>query len=198
MKKSILFFAIAAFLSVISCRNSSEGTKDLLNSTGLRGWKIAGSAENFKMEEGKLFCSGGESCLFLKSGNYRNFVLEAEVFTEPGASAGILFHTQFNGKGIPSKGYEIKIGNSSGPVKSGSITGIRNLYYPFIADNEWFKITVSVVENHVEVFLNNIKVNDYIQPESPWRSESGRGRLVGKGSIAILSGGNGAKAIFRG
>ena len=44
---------------------------------------------------------------------------------------------------------------------------------------------VKVIENKIEVFVNDIKVNEYIQPQKPWRWEGGEKILLGKGTFAL-------------
>jgi hypothetical protein len=44
---------------------------------------------------------------------------------------------------------------------------------------------VKVVENMIEVFVNDVKVNEYIQPDKPWRWEGGEKILLGKGTFAL-------------
>ncbi|RIJ47717.1 DUF1080 domain-containing protein [Maribellus luteus] len=161
----------------------------------LDGWKKAAEhPESFTVEDNAIKCSGERSHLFYK-GNFTNFEWEAEVKTLEKANSGVYISTKYQAEGYPESGYEIQINNSHrGPSKAhperrktGSINGIRNVYYPFVKDNEWFRIRIKVVENVVEVFLNDVKVNEYTQPENPWRWEGAENYLLGEGTIALQS-----------
>ena len=125
-------------------------------------------------------------------GKFKNFEFETEVKTLEHSNSGIFIHTQYQGEGWPAAGYEIQInntyrgtGNYIERKKTGSIYSIRNIYYPLVNDNEWFKMRVKVIENKIEVFVNDIKVNEYIQPQKPWRWEGGEKILLGKGTFAL-------------
>lgn len=190
--KTVLYSFILLF-AFSACQTKSIGEWQVIfNGTDLDGWKVA--AENpmsITVEDGTIKCSGERSHLFY-DGNFKNFEFETEVKTLEHSNSGIFIHTKYQAEGWPSQGYEIQVNNSyrgsdkyPERKKTGSIYSIRNIYYPIADDNEWFKMRVKVEENKIEVFVNDVKVNEYIQPENPWRWEGGEGLKLGKGTFAL-------------
>jgi hypothetical protein len=185
---------IAMFFATFSSIKAQQSDwLQLFNGKDLSGWKANENPLSFKVENGLLVCSGARGHLFYTAGEpYKNFELIAEIKTAPNANSGIFFHSTINEKGWLVKGYEVQVNNTYAGVgnyretkKTGSLYAIRNVYYPVANDNEWFTMRVKVIENHVEVFVNNLKVVDYIQPENPWRSEAHKGRVLDKGLFAL-------------
>ena len=175
MKKIFYPFVLLIFLA--SCQTKPSGEWEVIfNGENLDGWKKATeNPESITVEEGTIKCSGERSHLFY-DGKFKNFEFETEVKTLEHSNSGIFIHTEYQGDGWPAAGYEIQInntyrgtGNYIERKKTGSIYSIRNIYYPLVNDNEWFKMRVKVVESKIEVFVNGIKVNEYIQPQKPWR-----------------------------
>ncbi len=194
MKQISFIFLLAAISMLISCQPKTINTEwqTIFNGENLDGWKKAAeNPESITVEDGAIKCNGERSHLFYE-GDFKNFEFETEVKTLEHSNSGIFICTSYQKDGWPSQGYEIQVNNSytgTGDYKerkkTASIYSIRNIYYPIANDNEWFKMRIKVVENHVEVFVNDVKVNDYIQPENPWRWDGGEGLKLGKGTFAL-------------
>lgn len=207
MKKLILALLVLSLFLLSSCKPKViiGEWQTMFDGKTLDGWKVAKeNPESFVVENGTIKCNGERSHLFYK-GEFKNFEFEAEVKTLEKANSGIYIHTKYQNTDYPEKGYEIQINNSHrGPSAkyperrlTGSIFNIRNIYYPMVKDNEWFKIRIKVVENFVEVFLNDVKVNEYIEPKNPWRWNGGENRKLGKGTIALQSHDPGSTTFYR-
>ncbi|MGQ9592433.1 MAG: family 16 glycoside hydrolase, partial [Planctomycetota bacterium] len=133
---------------------------------------------------------------------FRDFDFRAEVWTEPGAAAGILFHTEAARDVPPEKGYEVRIHNSCrprgdgepcDPRATGSLVGTRSVYRAPARDREWFPLEISVRGSRVVVRVNGLAAVDYVEPPAPKRS--GPGRLLGEGKFAIAA--RGGEVRFR-
>jgi len=196
MKHSILFVLVVSIFFLNSCEtktNTNTGEwQTIFDGKSLDGWKKAGeNPESISLEEGTIKCSGSRCHLFYE-GEFKNFEFEAEIKTMDHSNSGIFIHTKYQKEGWPSNGYEIQVNNSyrgseKHPErrKTGSVYNIRNVYYPLVKDHEWFKMRIKVVENHIEVFVNDIKVNDYVEPEKPWRWDGGENWKLSKGTFAL-------------
>jgi hypothetical protein len=202
----ILFFGLAILMgSLFSCNTGQSDWVELFNGKDLSGWKANENPGSFRVEDGLLVCSGARGHLFYETDNpYKNFEMVAEIKTLPLANSGIYFHTAFQETGWPESGYEVQVNNTHIGVnnyretkKTGSLYAVRNVYYPMVNDGEWFKMRIKVFENHVEVFVNEVKVVDYIQPEKPWRSEEHKGRLLGKGTFALQAHDENSTAYYK-
>lgn len=205
MKRFIFGILLFSFI-LNACKQTPVNEWQIMfDGKSFTNWKSAReNPESFVVENGTIRCSGERSHLFYE-GNFTNFEFEAEVKTLEKANSGIYIHTNYQEKDYPNSGYEIQINNSHrGPSKkhperrlTGSIFNIRNVYYPLVNDNEWFKIRVKVVENFVEVFVNDVKVNEYVEPENPWRWKGGEDQKLGKGTIALQSHDPGSTTYYK-
>ncbi len=193
--KTSVFSLLSIFVIILfSCQTETKSGEwqTIFDGETLNGWKTA--TENpgsFSVEDGTIKCSGERSHLFYE-GDFKNFEFEAEVKTLEHSNSGIFIHTKYQEEGWPAIGYEIQVNNSYEGTgnykerkKTGSIYSIRNIYYPLANDNEWFKMRIKVVENYIEVFVNDVKVNEYVEPENPWRWEGGETLKLGTGTFAL-------------
>ncbi|HEY2760796.1 MAG TPA: DUF1080 domain-containing protein, partial [Pirellulales bacterium] len=117
---------------------------------------------------------------------FKNFELEADVKTEPTANSGIYFHTEFQDKDWPKKGYEAQINNSfpPDPRRTGSLYGIVDIADPPVKDDEWFKYYIKVDGKQIVIKLDDKTVVDYTEPETP-PSFQGRDRRLSEGTFAL-------------
>jgi hypothetical protein len=189
-----LVLLLPLIISLSSCKMGNQEGKwqTLFDGTSLDGWTVsAGNSKSFSIENEYLKCSGPEAYLFY-DGDFKNFEFEASVKTDKHAGSGIFFHADCQEKGKPAHGYKIQINNNlaDGLSKTGSLFRIRNVYYPFVENGEWFKVKVKVVENRIQVFINDVKVTDYTEPKDPWRWEGGENAITGNGAFAIQSPGS--------
>jgi hypothetical protein len=194
MKKFIIIKLIIATVIITACKPTPRmgEWESLFDGKSLKGWKkSAENPESLSIENGAIKCSGPRAHLFYE-GEYKNFEFEAEIKTMEKSNSGIFIHTEYKKEGWPHLGYEIQVNNSyrgseKNPErrKTGSIYNIRNVYYPLAKDNEWFKMRIRVVENFIEIFVNDVKVNEYIEPQDPWRPEGGEGIRLNKGTFAL-------------
>jgi hypothetical protein len=206
MKQISSIFLLAAISILISCQPKTINTEwqTIFNGENLDGWKKATeNPESISVEDGAIKCSGERSHLFYE-GEFKNFEFETEVKTLEHSNSGIFICSKYQKDGWPSKGYEIQVNNSyrgseKNPErrKTASIYNVRNIYFPLATDNEWFKMRIKVVENFVEVFVNDIKVNEYVQPENPWRWDGGEDCRLGTGTFALQAHDPGSTTYFR-
>ena len=154
--------------------------------TGCVRYNVAEPLERFESQGQEvrngeeLSVLAGES--WFAEGDYRNFVLTGQAFTEPEAEAALLFHT--DGK----SGYEVTLRNGAidGTVKTGSLASVRNLYRSLARDGEWFDFEIAVRGKNITVAVNDTEVVCYTEPARPYRIERYADRLLGHGKLAVL------------
>ena len=114
-------------------------------------------------------------------GEYRNFILQGQAYTEKDAEAALLFHT--DGK----NGYEVlfRNGNMDGSRKTGSLSAIRNLYRSLAVDGEWFDFQIAVRNKNIAIQINGTDVVCYTEPSNPYRTPDYARRLLSQGKILI-------------
>ncbi len=192
--KKLLLPLFLVFL--ISCNQPQSEWVSIFNGKNLDDWKSSEHENSFRVEDNTLICKGERSHLFyngkLNNADFKNFELKAEVKASEGTNSGIFFHTSFQDSGFPEKGYEVQINNSYNSDnktiergKTGSLFAIRNLYMKFVDDNEWFTMHIAVKGKRIKVWVNDIQVVDYIEPENAYREDLYKNRLLSSGTFAI-------------
>lgn len=195
MKRILIYALILSFSLLISCQTTPPPSMDwqtIFDGKTLDGWKKASeNPESISVEDGSIKCAGSRSHLFYE-GDFKNFEFEAEIKAMEHSNSGIFIHTKYQKDGWPEVGYEIQVNNSyRGSVKNperrktGSVYNVRNVYYPLAKDNEWFTMRIKVLENFVEIFVNDVKVNEYVEPENTWRWKGGEEMKLSKGTFAL-------------
>jgi hypothetical protein len=143
------------------------------------------------VEEGRLKVSGGRAHLFYvgPDGNasFTNFEFTAKVMTTPGSNSGIYFHTAYQPKGWPDKGYEAQVNNTHSDVKkTGGLYAIKDVLNTSpAADNEWFDYGIRVEGKKISVTINGKVTAEFEEPAGYSPPANMRGRVLGSGTIAL-------------
>lgn len=108
-----------------------------------------------------------------------NFTLSADLTTEHGSMAIITF----------GKGYEVMIanGDATGSLRTGSLSGIRNLYKSTAKDGKPFNLLIDVKGKNISIKLDSTEIVNYTEPENPMRLEQHQNKLTGIGGMNIKS-----------
>jgi len=188
---------------------AGDGWVPLFDGRTLTGWRPSENQGSWKVVDGQLAADGPRSHLFytgpVANARFRNFELEAEVLTQPLANSGIYFHTAYQEKGFPQKGFEVQINNTAlgegsyrERKKTGSLYGVRNVYKQLVPDGEWFKLHVAVRGKNVQVRLNGTLLVDFTEPDPPvLAGGSSRGVVLDRGTFALQGHDPGSKVRFR-
>jgi len=200
---------LASLVALPAWRAAAEDWLPLFNGRTLEGWKAGGARKSFRVADGQIAVDGPPSHLFYNgnicNARFRNFELQAEVMTRPGADSGIYFHTHYQADGFPRQGFEVQVDNTyagEGDTiehkRTGSLYGVRDIYKQLVNDNEWFRLHMAVRGKHVQIRVNDVLVVDYVEPEPPVRAEGvPEGRVLGRGTFALQCHGPGSKVFFR-
>ena len=201
--------AFVGTMTAVGLTAADDGWVPLFNGRNLDGWRPSESQNSWKVVDGQLSADGPRSHLFytgpVRGAKFRNFELEVEVMTRPASNSGIYFHTAFQDKGFPQKGFEIQLNNTATGEgtyrerkKTGSLYGVRNVYKQLARDDEWFKIHVAVRGKNIQVRLNGTLLVDYTEPAQPFLAQgSERERFLDHGTFALQCHDPGSKARFR-
>src|SRR5690606_7093496 len=69
--------------------------------------------------------------------------------------------------------------------KTGSLFVVKNVYKAFAKDSVWFTMNIRVQGQHIQVRVYDKLVVDYVESETPWRSEEHKGRILSEGTFAL-------------
>jgi len=153
-----------------------------LNPDDLSIWRatenVSVSAESFTLSGQSARMSALLTC--------KNFELEFECKTDSGAIGALFFHSDESMK----KGYEVLINNNAEPCewrKSGSLSAVRNFAKRMVANNVWATFKVTVVGKQIQVFVNDVLITDYTEPEQPYREPAYADRLLSIGCFVFFN-----------
>ncbi len=186
---------------------AADDWRDLFDGESLAGWTANERPGSFQVVDGAIVCNGPRSHLFytgsVQDARFRDFEFEAEVLARPGANSGIYFHTAFQDKDWPTKGYEVQInGSATGDggyrenKRTGSLYGIRNVYRTLLADDQWFTIRIRVLGHRVTLHVNDVLTADYVEPENA-PNGGYRDRRLDEGTFALQCHDPGSRALYR-
>jgi hypothetical protein len=179
-----------------------EGFVSLFNGKDLSGWKVSENPASARVEDGKIVTNGPRAHVFyagdVKNHVFKNFEFKADVLIKPGSNAGIYFHTEYQDKGWPEKGFEAQVCSNGykDPRKTGSLYGIKDLAESPVKDDEWFEYHILVKGKKVEIRLNGKTVNEWTQPDD-YAPKQFKGRVLGSGTFALQCHDPGSTVYFK-
>ncbi len=167
-----------------------EGWVSLFDGKTLDGWTASEAPGTFSVKDGAIVVHGPRSHLYYTGpvGNhdFRNFEWRAEVMTTPGSNSGMYFHTEYQERGWPQKGYEVQVNNShTDPKRTGGLYDVQDNYEAPAKDNEWFTQHIIVNGRRIIVKVNDRVIVDYTEPENVERPANMKGRRLSSGTIAL-------------
>lgn len=187
MKKLLVF---VLFLSLSLAGHAQDGWIPLFNGKNLDGWKISENPSSFSVEDGIIKIDGPRAHAFymgeVNGGIFKDFELMVELKTMPKANSGIFFHTAYQEKGWPDKGYEVQVNQSHGDWrKSGSLYSFNDVRETYVQDGEWYTTHIIVKGDHVTVNLNGKTVMEYVESKDENRPANVGEKRIDKGTFAI-------------
>ena len=190
LKKILYSLVFLLSLNSVMAQGSEEGWISLFDGKTLKGWKVGDNASSFHVEDGSIVVNGPKAHLYymgdVKDHNFKNFEFKTKVMTRSGSNSGIYFHTEYQEKDWPDKGFEVQVNNSHTDYKrTGGLYNVQEVLEVYVGDDEWFTESIKVVGQRVIIMINDIVVIDYTEPANPLRSEGNRYRLIDRGTFAF-------------
>lgn len=205
MRKLLFFGIVLVCFSFITIKNKqADEWISLFDGKSLKDWKVGDNAGTFTIEDGSIVAHGPTAHLFydgeVKQHNFKNFEFKTEVMTTPGSNSGIYFHTVYQEKSWPKKGYEVQVNNSHTDWRrTGSLYGIQDVREVLVKDNEWYTEYIKVEGKRVIVKINDKTVVDYTEPAnvSEIRSAGDKDRVISSGTFALQGHDPNSKVYFK-
>jgi len=147
-------------------------------------WKSNDSGK-ILLEDNRFILESGQTATYNGRGSgrgYSDFEISGFIALSPGSVVTLMFHTDKTGKG-----YELVFHNGpvNGTLKTGSLTGVRNLYKSVSKDGDWTSFILAVIDKHISLYVDGIEVASYIEPENPYRTGEFTDRLLGRGNFVL-------------
>lgn len=181
-----------------------DGFYQLFDGKTLDGWKASENPATFKVEDGLIVVNGNRAHLFyegpVNNHDFKNFHLKAEVKTMPNSNSGIYFHTKYQEKGWPDKGFECQVNNTyaKDPKKTGGLYSVKDVMNTApVGDNEWFTYDIIVEGNKVTLKINGKTTTEWEQPEGYKGPQGSPGRVLDHGTIALQGHDPGSKVMYK-
>ena len=204
MRNSIysLAISICLFFCIAADNHPPAEWISLFDGKTFTNWKVGDNATTFTIENGTIVANGPVAHLFYDGDagqhNFKNFEFKADVMTTPGSNSGIYFHTTYQERGWPAKGYEVQVNNSQSDWRrTGSLYGIQDVKEVYVKDNEWYTEYFKVEGKRVIVKLNDKTVVDYTEPDNVKRETGSEGRVLSSGTFALQGHDPKSKVYFK-
>lgn len=201
---AIALLAVFASSLIVSTAPLSRADEadfvSLFNGTDWDGWKPNENVESWSIEDGAIVCQGERSHLFYvgELAPFKDFHFVAEVKTTPGSNAGIYFHTEYQEKDWPKKGFECQVNISQGdPKKTSSLYGVVNVANPPAADNEWYTQEIIVRGKNIVLKVNGTEMVNYTEGKDPKPADPNFERLIREGTFALQAHDPNSRVYFR-
>ncbi len=200
MKRIVLYFAMAVLLSSCATKEQpintltkeeiADGWKLLFNGVDMSGWKLynGGEATGWRVEDGIMKNSGVGSDFggdIITVDQYKNFDLVLEWKVSPSSNSGVFYRVQEGvAQAIYQTGPEYQLIDDKGwPEKlepdqySGANYGMQAPVNSEVKPIDDWNLSRLVVEgNHVEHWLNNVKVVEYDFYTDDWFARKNAGK----------------------
>ncbi|MHC4568754.1 MAG: 3-keto-disaccharide hydrolase [Planctomycetota bacterium] len=189
MTRKQVFVLLFSSLILTGCQTGSQKSQwqNLFDGKTLNGWQASENKDTFSVRDGMIVVDGPRSHLFyvgpVNDANFTDFEFKADVMTTKGSNSGIYFHTKYQERGWPSKGFECQVNTThSDRKKTGGLYDVQDVIddAPSV-DDQWFDYYIRVEGNYVIIQIDGKTTVDWTQPEDWERS----GRRIGQGTIAL-------------
>jgi hypothetical protein len=175
----------------LSAADRAAGWQPLFDGRSLEGWRASDAPTGtFGVKDGAIVVHGPRSHLFytgpVADHAFRNFELKLELKTFANSNSGVYFHTEWQEKGWPAKGYEVQVNNSHADTsRTAGLWGIQDFREVVVPDGRWFTLTIRVEGRRVQTWIDARQVADYTEEPNPPRPKGLAQRLLGSGTFAL-------------
>ena len=183
-------FAADMAPNTLTAAEKAEGWQLLFDGQSLDNWKASDAPGTFSLQDGQIVVKGPRSHLFylgpVANHDFKNFELRIDLMTFPHANSGVYFHTLWQEKGWPSKGYEVQVNNShDDPSRTGGLWGVKDYMQVTAPDGQWQTMSIRVEGMPVVTRINGKLIVDYTQEANPPREKGLEERLIKSGTFAL-------------
>ena len=166
----------------------------LFNGQNLDGWNIIPDRKSiFSVIDGALNIKDGNGQIET-AGTFRDFILQLDIISNgEHLNSGVFFRTPV---GVFWKGYESQVRNQwanndrTKPVDygTGGVYGLNAARKVNSTDHEWFTMTITCLDNHMAVWVNELQVSDYTDTRPYSDAADGKNGYVNTAGTINLQG----------
>ncbi len=184
---SIILILLTGFTFASQLPDNSVRKVTLFNGVNLDGWTIHGT-EKWYVDSGELVCESGsdhEYGYLSTEKMYKDFDLSLLFKQESNGNSGVFFRSNFEGTKV--SGWQVEVapkGKDTGGIYEsygrGWLEQIPDNKETVLAPGSWNKLRVKVIGDHVQTWLNGVKMVDMFDKKI--------GKGVGSIALQIHSG----------
>ncbi len=186
----------AAGVAESDCGSGETDYTPIFDGTSTEGWKQAGPG-SFRLEDGILTSEGGMGMLWYEAMKFTSYSLKLDWMMAGDDNSGVFigFPPSDDPWSAVNNGYEIQIDATDTPDKTtGAVYGFQSADIAardkaLNPPGEWNTFELRVEGEHLEVWLNDVKINDFTNTD-PVRS-------LAEGHIGIQNHGDDDQVSFR-
>ncbi|MFW6691180.1 ThuA domain-containing protein [Streptomyces sp. MAR4 CNX-425] len=178
------------------CAAAASDYTPIFDGTSTEGWKQAGPG-SFRLEDGVLTSEGGMGMLWYEARAFTSYSLKLDWRVAGDDNSGVFigFPPSDDPWSAVDNGYEIQIDATDSPDRTtGAVYGFQSADIAARDEalnppGEWNTFELRVEGERLQIFLNDVKVNDFTNTD-PARS-------LADGHIGIQNHGDGDEVSFR-
>ncbi|WBB62075.1 ThuA domain-containing protein [Streptomyces sp. WMMC500] len=178
------------------CSVAETDYTPIFDGTSTEGWKQAGPG-SFRLEDGTLTSEGGMGMLWYEAREFTSYSLKLDWRMEGDDNSGVFigFPPSDDPWSAVNNGYEIQIDATDSPDRTtGAVYGFQSADIAARDEalnppGEWNTFELRVEGEHLQIYLNDVKINDFTNTD-PARS-------LADGHIGIQNHGADDQVSFR-
>ncbi|MFF0726058.1 ThuA domain-containing protein [Streptomyces sp. NPDC004134] len=178
------------------CSSAESDYTPIFDGTSTEGWKQAGPG-SFRLEDGTLTSEGGMGMLWYEARQFGSYSLKLDWRMEGDDNSGVFigFPPSDDPWSAVNNGYEIQIDATDSPDRTtGAVYGFQSADIAARDEalnppGEWNTFELRVEGEHLQIWLNDVKINDFTNTD-PARS-------LADGHIGIQNHGADDRVSFR-
>ncbi|MEO3763946.1 ThuA domain-containing protein [Streptomyces sp. B8F3] len=178
------------------CSSAESDYTPIFDGTSTEGWKQAGPG-SFRLEDGTLTSEGGMGMLWYEAREFTSYSLKLDWRMEGDDNSGVFigFPPSDDPWSAVNNGYEIQIDATDSPDRTtGAVYGFQSADIAARDEalnppGEWNTFELRVEGEHLQIWLNDVKINDFTNTD-PARS-------LADGHIGIQNHGADDQVSFR-
>lgn len=200
------FFVCSLLLAAafdLSAKDKVEkGFKSLWNGKDFTDWKKADeNLDTFTIKDGAIVAKGSRAHLYyvgkVANHEFKDFELKVDCMTLPKSNGGIYFHTAYQAKSWPDKGFEVQVNNSHTDWRrTGGLYAVADQKEKMAEDGKWFTEHIVVKGDSVKIYVDGKLASEWTQPAG-WVHPQFKDRKLSSGTFALQGHDPGSTVMYK-
>lgn len=193
---------LAAAFDLSAKDKVEKGFKSLWNGKDFTDWKKADeNLDTFTIKDGAIVAKGSRAHLYyvgkVANHEFKDFELKVDCMTLPKSNGGIYFHTAYQAKSWPDKGFEVQVNNSHTDWRrTGGLYAVADQKEKMAEDGKWFTEHIVVKGDSVKIYVDGKLASEWTQPAG-WVHPQFKDRKLSSGTFALQGHDPGSTVMYK-